>query len=230
MSHTTSHLFLTESKQLTDIKPNMIKKLSIYGFDMRHVILKEFNEIEELVINPAVLKDYSVIHKYAINYIDHKLFSNFLSLRKLDIGNNLLTKIPDISILNNLEELDISCCLLTELNIEYIPVSINKIIGCNNLIELFPDLNEFKHLSHISLSGNKISQICAEHIPINIKVLNLYDNLISNTISFSNFMFLEKLTLFGNKVVQDASEFRYMENMKVLILDDIDYSNSEDEN
>lgn len=139
------------------------------------------------------------------------------SLQKLDISNNQISKICNLSNLVTLQELNLSDNKISKIegldlliNLKVLNISENKITkieGLDNLVKL-QDLN---------LSCNNIDSIDGLNSLKNLTYLSLYNNKITSLKGLEKLINLQELCIFTNYI----SEIKYIEplvNMQFLNL------------
>ena len=173
--------------------------LKDYGFNT-------YNKINRLNIYYMTKLKYLKINSNITN-ISPKI-KNLVNLRKLDLSNNLLVKLPnEICALDNLLLLDITINKISNL-----PTNISKL---NNLKQFNLDNNNFetinikinnkncfKNLIHLSISNNKLNHIPKfifeltnlQHLDLSYNNINYIDDKIGNLIN------LKKLKLNNNNI------------------------------
>ena len=104
------------------------------------------------------------------------------SYRRLNLGNNKLTKFPNLTKypqFSNLEYLYIGENKITNVEINYIPSSIKVFTASKNRITELPDLSSFKQLENLKLSDNRIQIIPNHHLPSGLKLIDFKWNSIT---------------------------------------------------
>ncbi len=155
----------------------------------------------------SIYKNFKDKPKIELRIEDSKIENyNYLDLSRLEIDNEHLMKLFELKkidyILSRIDFLDLSNNKLTQMpdlskysNIKYLSVSFNQIDGDiidNNLIELSCHNNTIRSISsnkitHLSASNNKITQI---DVP-KVKILHVNFNKINWIPSLINLKYLE---------------------------------------
>jgi len=196
-----------------DIKEK--NKCFIYKNDLKfnNDLNLEGSEFESDVVK-SIYKNFKNKPKIELRIEDTKMENyRYLDLSKLDIDNEHLSKLFELSriidLLKKIEFLDLSNNNLTKIpdlskyqNIKYLNVSFNNIeqdVVNNNLVELSCHNNKIKSivsnkLTHVNASNNQIVSI---DIP-NVKVLVISFNKLNLIPSYVNLRYLECI---DNKII-----------------------------
>lgn len=137
---------------------------------------------------------------------DSELWSRFTSLKKIDLGNNTLTDLPDeMSVLSSLEIL-----FLSENEFEYIP----KVIG------------KLNNLRVLSLRGNSLQELSSSTLPVSSLVWLILTNNNIHTIdpNIGEAKLLRKLMLSHNNINIVPPELGKCKNLELIRLANNDIS------
>ena len=200
-----------------DVGDNKLKNLPV-NFACKSAINADFNNINEVNKGSDNLQRIS-LHCNKLKSINENV--SFMSLRILDLSNNELTMLPDISKMAPiLKILDLSCNKIKK--IPCLPVGLSILYICQNEIEEFIGAN--MNLKVLDISYNKLKKI--QMIPDTIITLNVSHNEIRN-IDLTNLNKLKKINLTFNKL----QKIPYIYNQKILelslnynMINDIDIS------
>lgn len=125
----------------------------------------------------------------------------YTNLKKLDLWDNNLTKLPD------------SLFQLTSLESLYI---------CDQLTELPPELNKLNNLKHLDLNGNNLTSLPDQLATLDkLIVLNLEHNRIDKfSLSLKNMTNIQKINLRFNseKLIIDPDILKVCRNRKIELI------------
>ena len=162
-----------------------------------------------------------------INSFPDDTFKKFDELKKLNVGKNPFTEMPDLApVGDTLKVLKMRACKLTELNAsictELVALKVFDLYGNN--INSFPDdvFNEFYHFANLNLGKNPLTQM-PNLVPVSdtLKVLGMRACTLTelNASIFNELIALRQLDLYGNNinsVPDDAfKEFYHLANLNL---------------
>ncbi|MEJ9411417.1 leucine-rich repeat domain-containing protein, partial [Schinkia azotoformans] len=153
-------------------------------------------------------------------------FSKLKKLKVLDLSNNQITDISNLSELTNIEELKLSenkiqdISALNQLtNLTALGIPYNEISNINSLSEL-------TKLKYLDLSYNQIDDLSSLSNLINLSELALYNNNIYDVNPLSNLINLNTLFLSDNNI-KLSQPLSYLTNLKILHISDNPISDSQ---
>ncbi|KAJ2994483.1 hypothetical protein HDV02_001543 [Globomyces sp. JEL0801] len=166
-----------------------LQSLSISGSGIEDIsCLSSLIRLQNLGIHRTNIKNIDVLKKLpALQSLDVSMTNiknltqfNGLLLRKLDLSNNNLVDIEDLSGLNHLRELDLSynnICDISSLN-EMAQLEILNLES--NCVEDIECLSDLLFLRSLNISINNIVYISSIFGNLNLEILNFNSNMVKN--------------------------------------------------
>lgn len=144
----------------------------------------------------------------------------FTALTKIDLHNNKLSNLPDLSGCNALQSLNVAQNKLQQLPALNTLPNLTELIAYGNLLKSLPDLSSNSYLKQIILNNNQIEQIPSlQSLPL-LTDLVLDNNLLTQLPNLGNCKMLAKLSCAGNAITQAP----VLDSLKALEILDLSYN------
>uniref|UniRef100_A0AC35GDY6 PPM-type phosphatase domain-containing protein n=1 Tax=Panagrolaimus sp. PS1159 TaxID=55785 RepID=A0AC35GDY6_9BILA len=164
-------------------------------------------------------------HHNQISKLPYRIMMNMSSLRHLLVGNNKLTKLPDIVENCAIEVLNIENNFITKLPAELFKSAhhLRHINLTNNCLTELPAMNSFHDLNRLQtmkLSGNQLTETSLSSIVAcrKLRILDIsYNNFrFFNDSALSQLTFLEEINLSGNLLSSLSTEISQLPSLQIL--------------
>ena len=165
---------------ILNLDQNKLTKLVLqhYPIELTHLYASQ-NQLQ--MVSLANLTKLSSLHLSA-NNITKLEFESLNQLEKLNLNSNQLSELPNMNDLVSLKELDVDNNLLTEIDFSIFPTFIKTLKLSRNLIHKLAFPSQMQSLIEIDLKGNNLATLPANffHSLPFVTTLNLADNMLRN--------------------------------------------------
>ena len=179
-------------KKLYDVRNDVqYEKLYLYCNKLTSVPdLRTFSQFDNLKV--------LILWNNNIRDIDFSLIPHRVTW--LDLSDNQLTSIGDLSHCTGLEYLDVGTNEIIHVEWKYLPTTLTRLDLDNNHLTTVGDCSQCAHLSILYLQSNHINNINARHLPSSLTELYLQENELTTVGNCSHCTRLSVLDVHSNHI------------------------------